>query len=54
VPKPPEKQFGAFEKLSAAACDLPAEQVRRFAVIGDSGTGENTQFQVGQQMENCR
>ena len=42
-------------ELSAAACELPTEQKSvRFAVIGDSGTGESTQFQVGQQMENCR
>jgi len=55
--EPPSEKPGAAsaEKLSAAACDLPAEQKSvRFAVIGDSGTGENTQFQVGQQMENCR
>jgi hypothetical protein len=41
--------------LSASACDLPQEQKSvRLAVIGDSGTGGTEQFQVAQQMENCR
>ena len=37
------------------ACDLPSEQKSiRFAVIGDSGTGTTEQYQVAQQMEQCR
>jgi hypothetical protein len=38
-----------------SACDLPQEPKSiRFAIIGDSGTGENEQYQVAQQMEKCR
>jgi 3',5'-cyclic AMP phosphodiesterase CpdA len=43
------------EGLSATACELPNEQKSiRLAVIGDSGTGGIEQYQLGQQMENCR
>ena len=38
-----------------SACNLPQEQKSiRFAVIGDSGTGDAGQYQVAQQMEKCR
>lgn len=41
--------------LSPSACDFPQEQKAvRLAVIGDSGTGGTEQFQIAQQMENCR
>ena len=36
-------------------CELPGEQKSvRFAVIGDSGTGDTEQYQVAEQMEKCR
>src|SRR5258708_34677132 len=42
-------------QLPAADLQLPLKQKSvRFAVIGDSGTGDKAQFDVGRQMAECR
>jgi hypothetical protein len=44
-----------LQSRSDSACSLPDDQKSvRFAVIGDSGTGQREQYQVAQVMEKCR
>jgi hypothetical protein len=45
----------AVAAVCASAADLPLkEKSIRFAVIGDNGTGEKPQYEIGQQMEKFR
>src|SRR5215469_14932264 len=52
------QQTGASTSVSRqflTACQLPpVQKAVRFAVIGDSGTGNSRQYEVAQEMEKCR
>lgn len=57
LPNSVDKQGGATlsGEPPSRPCELPSEQKSiRFAVIGDSGTGEPSQFELAQEMEQCR
>lgn len=52
------QQTGASTSVSRqflTPCELPpVQKAVRFAVIGDSGTGNSRQYEVAQEMEKCR